>query len=140
MIEQRFTATAPISKIKQLPLYKKALDLYELSRKLIENNSTQSLRQLYCSSSEQERLLEDMAVLALRLPFEVALAQTSSNYKTKVLSSKKVHKHTVTLKNHCKRLKEFRATNQDHLTLLHKELQTFKQMQKQWNLLIKQQN
>jgi hypothetical protein len=140
MIEQGFTTTITKSGIKQLPLYKKALDLYALSRKLIENNSTQSLRQLYCSSSEQERLLEDMTVLALRLPFEVALAQTSSNYKTKVLSSKKVHKHTVTLKNHCKRLKEIRATNQEHLSLLYKEIQTFRKMQKQWDLLLTQQN
>lgn len=140
MIDQEFRASEPILRIKQLPLYKKALDLYALSRKLIEYNSSQPLRQLYLSNSEQDRVMEDIAVLTLKLPFEIALAQTSNIYKTKILSSKKVHQHTIALQRHCKRLKKNKMSRQENATLLCKELQKFRKMHKQWNLLITQQN
>ena len=140
MIEQGFRESEPIARIKQLPLYRKALDLYALSRKLVESSSTRSLQLLYQSSSEQERLMEDLVILTLKLPFEIALAQTSNNYNTKMLSSKKVHKRIVILKKHCKRLKENSITNQENVSLLYKELLTFKKMHKQWNLLLTQQN
>ncbi len=140
MIQGEFTQQLPKESIQKMPLYKKALEIYALSRKLIESNSTHSLRQLYLSSIEQERLMEDMAVISLKLPFSIALAQTSPSYATKVTSSEHVRLHTTLLKRYCKRLKKNRLANQEHLSTLYKELQDFKRMYKTWSVLLTQQN
>ncbi len=140
MINGEFTQKLSGSSIQKMPLYKKALEIYALSRKLIESNSTHSLRQLYLSSIEQERLMEDMAVISLKLPFTIAVAQTSPSYTTKVTSSEHVRQHTTLLKRYCKRLKKNRLANQEHLSTLYKELQDFKKMHKTWSLLLTRQN
>lgn len=140
MINGEFTQKLPAGSIQKMPLYKKALEIYALSRKLIESNSTHSLRQLYLSSLEQDRLMEDMAVISLKLPFTIAVAQSSPNYTTKLTSSEYVQQHTTLLKKYCKRLKKNRLDNQEHLSALYKELQDFKRMHKRWSVMLTQQN
>lgn len=122
--------------IKHSALYKKALIIYALSRKLNENNdykggSAHSLNHL--------SVLEEIILLSIRLPYTIALTQTSSNYYTKTQASHTILKNIELLKEHCKSLKNVCHTNK-HISLMTKELHSFTNAFYNWHIILTQQN
>ena len=125
---------APVTDIKDSALYKKALCIYELSQKLgKENHSNTSY---LCSS----RVLEDLTLLSIRLPYTIALAQTTPNYNSKLRSSNTILESIKRLKTYCEELKNIRFHNNKDIAIMDREIHNFTNLYLRWRLILTQQN
>lgn len=127
--------------VKQCALYKKAIDIYTLSRKLNDNHLPHTCHQETSAySHNQGKLLEDLAVVSIRLPFTIALAQTTPNYNLKLRSSQRINQSIKRLKMYCNELKVVTYSDSEQLSTMHKELSSFSKMYRNWRLILTQQN
>lgn len=127
--------------VKHTALYKKGIHIYTLSRKLNEPNIPNITRQekaLYLLNNKE--LIESAALVTIRLPFTIAIAQTTPNYKLKLLSIRRVLMSILSLEMYCKKLKEERQSGCEHISALQKELKIFAKLYHSWSLVLTQQN
>lgn len=122
--------------VKHTALYKKALCIYKLSRKLNKNKYLQEISSHHLNRFD---IYEEVILLSIRLPYTIALAQTSPNYYTKLDSSTTILKSIALLKTYCTELRRLHFNGTD-LTVLTQELQTFAKMFHKWRLILTQQN
>ncbi len=127
--------------VKQLPLYKKAIDIYTLSRKTTAFlTKNRPLHQLYTSTDKTEVMLEEMVINALTVPPKIAVAQTTNNTKLRIESIQSIIPHIEKIRENCIQLRKLSRQNQEHTNLLSLELSKFKKMYRQWSVLLTQQN
>ena len=126
--------TTPTIDIKHSAIYKKALYIYELSQKLNKNYLTNT------SSLSRSKVLEDFVLVSIKLPYTIALAQTTANYNTKLRSSNTILESIKRLKIHCEELKSIRLYNNKDITSIDKEIRNFTNLYLHWRLILTQQN
>lgn len=132
------TTTKPTS-VRNSTFYKKALGLYELSRKLKEHTP-------YFSAHPKESrayslsLTEDVLVLAIRLPYTIALAQTTPNYQNRLRALQTLSVSIAHLKQRCKQIDTLSTSQYTHLQKLRQELQIFSNLFKSWEIVLTRQN
>jgi len=128
-------STTPVD-IKYVTLYKKAMHIYALSRKLNENKL---LIEFSGHPLQRFKLIEEVILLSIRLPYTIALAQTTPSYNTKLRTSNTILKSIESLKTHCTELKTLCLSNKD-LSRMDNELHSFSTMFRKWHLILTQQN
>ena len=141
MIEYNNTKRDTVSQVKHTALYKKAIVIYELSRKLNQHNHliTSTPERSYYPK-DQVGLREGLTVASIRLPYTIALAHTSPNYSLKVGSSKLILQTIERLRLYCKQLQSRKSRDTNDIVALSQELESFKQLYTNWRLIITQQN
>lgn len=122
--------------VRHSAIYKQALYIYELSRKLNEN------QRIHASSKEKSLsyILEDLILISIRLPFTIALAQTTSNYSAKLRSSNYISQCLKRIQSHCKKLKNQKVYNCKDLARMNNEIRLFTNTYRKWSLILTQQN
>ena len=125
--------------VKNLTFYKKALGLYELSRKLYENN-THTLYDQQEAQSYADTLVEDMMILSIRLPYTIALAQTTPHYQNRMSALQGLSESITRLKNRCKELDTLATEQHVQIHRLRRELHSFSNLFKSWRLILTRQN
>ncbi len=118
--------------VKKTALYKKALYIYELSQKLCES--------YYSNSSCRSRILEDLVLLSIRLPYTISLAQTTPSYNTKLNSCNNILENIKRLKIQCEELKKLQLYNRNDIAFINKEIRNFTSLYTHWRLILTQQN
>jgi len=141
MIDFNYKKSNTVLQVKHTALYKKAIAIYELSRKLNQhNNLITSSQETSPYPIDQLRLREDLTVVSIRLPYTIALAHTTTNYSLKLRSSKLVLQSIERLSLYCKELIARAARDTDDVMALNKELRSFNRMYNSWRLILTQQN
>ena len=134
MIQLKDINTATTIDIKHSALYKKALYIYELSQKLNKNYLINP------SSLSRPNVLEDFILISIKLPYTIALAQTSVNYNTKLCSNNTILESIKHLKTYCEELKNTHLYNNKDITSIDKEISNFTNLYLRWRLILTQQN
>ncbi len=124
------------SHLPSLPVYKKAIELFSLSRK-ISSYLNYDLSTLLQDGSEDEDIYfsGDIVQQSESLIPEIIKAETE-------VSDKK-YKHALTVKRltnllykNCKRLERCNSNGKDFLPILRKELKKFRQLQRNWMMTL----
>ena len=123
------------SHLSDLPIYKKALDIFSLSSK-ISSYLNYDLAPLKVDGTEDEHIY-----------FSGDIIQQSESLVPEIIkaveekSSKKKYKHAASLKQltkllykNCKRLEQSKSNGKDYLPLLRIELKKFNKLQRTWIL------
>ena len=126
--------TAP-PHLSDLPIYKKALEIFSLSRK-ISSYLNYDLAPLQVDGTEDKHIYfsGDIVQQSESLVPEIIKAEVER-------SSKKKHKHAASVKRltrllykNCKRLEHSNSDGKDFLPILRKELKMFSKLQRSWML------
>lgn len=129
------------SPLQKLPVYKKAVELYTLSRKLTSYiTHNKELNELYMATDPSEQDLEIMIVESLGLAPSIALVQTAREESKRQYYINKL-KHAITKLNY--RLQAVKSRNHrdhDYLNLFKRELQHFQLLLQQWSLSVLHKN
>jgi hypothetical protein len=124
------------SHLPSLPVYKKAIEIFSLSRK-ISSYLNYDLSPLLQDGSEDKNIYfsGDIVQQSESLIPEIIKAETE-------VSDKK-YKHALTVKRltnllykNCKRLEHCNSNGKDFLPILRKELKKFRQLQRNWMLTL----
>ncbi len=128
--------TAP-SNLSDLPIYKKALEIFSLSRK-ISNYLNYDLAPLKRNGKEDVHIYFSGDIVQQ----SVSLAPEIINAERERYSDKK-YKHIASIKRltnllykNCKRLEFSNSNGKDYLPILKSELKKFKQLQHVWMLTL----
>lgn len=130
--------TKPIQ-VRSSTFYKKAIGLYELSRKLNEHNHHTPF-DIKEARSYYKSLVEDVMVLSIRLPYTIALAQTTPNYQNRLNALQTLSESIARLKNRCKQLDTLDNLSNSQVSRLKQELHAFSKLFKSWRLILTRQN
>lgn len=124
------------SHLPSLPVYKKAIEIFSLSRK-ISSYLNYDLSPLLQDGSEDKNIYfsGDIVQQSESLIPEIIKAETEV--------SDKRYKHALTVKRltnllykNCKRLEHCNSNGKDFLPILRKELKKFRQLQRNWMLTL----
>jgi len=141
MIEFDNKKAKTIVQVKHTALYKKAIAIYELSRKLNQHNQIATGAQAtFPYTIDQIKLREYLTVVSIRLPYTIALVLTTSNYSLKLRSSKLVTQSIDKLSVYCQELKSRASSDKDAVLALNRELHSFNNLYNSWRLILTQQN
>ena len=125
------------SHLSNLPIYKKALEIFSLSRK-ISSYLNHDLAPLKVDGTEDEHIYfsGDIVQQSESLVPEIIKAEEEK-------SSDKKYKHIATIEKlinllykNCKRLEYSNSNGKDYLPLLRKELKKFSKLQRNWMMTL----
>lgn len=135
---KKHISTKPIP-LRNSTFYKKAIGVCELSRKLHENNHRTPL-DIHEPRPYSSTLVEDVMVLSIKLPYTIALAQTTPNYQNRITALQALSESIKRLKNRCKQLDTMGTEPNTQIHSLRQELDLFSKLFKSWRLLLTRQN
>lgn len=125
------------SYLPEIPIYKKALEIFSLSRK-ISSYLNYDLSILTYDGKEDKHIYfsGDIVQQSKSLAPEIIKAETER-------FTEKKHKHVASVKRltnllykNCKRLEESNSNGKDFLPILRKELKKFSKLQRSWTLTL----
>ncbi len=125
------------SHLSDLPIYKKALEIFSLSRK-ISSYLNYDLAPLKVDGTEDEHIYfsGDIIQQSISLVPEIIKAEEEK-------SSDKKYKHIATIEKlinllyiNCKRLEYSNSNGKDYLPILKNELKKFKLLQRNWMMTL----
>ena len=126
--------------LQQLPVYRKAIELYTLSRKLTAYlTDDKEFRRLYRSKDLNERDLEFMVIESLALAPGIALAEVSKNERRR-LYLKHLTRSISLLRTRLRAIKSRNKNDHDYLDFFKRELHRFNIMVQEWSLSLLHKN
>jgi len=135
-----FVHKAPL-KLQEHPVYKKAIKLYTLSRKLTRQlSSDTAILHMYTSSCEDYRTLDQLTMFSLSLAPKIALAQTARNYTDSLNHIESLEQNIQSLRSICDQLVTRITHKRKAVIRIQKELNALSVLQRNWQLSITQAN
>ncbi len=128
----------PIFSIEKTSIYKSAIELFTLSRKLTQNIHNQSTKS--SKYPEERHLTEQIIQASLSLPFSIAQATVTNDYIKKVAFQHIICNHIFILKNTYNRLKNISKKNTNDIYLMEKAITRFESKFESWSTAITRQN
>jgi hypothetical protein len=128
--------TAP-SHLLDLPIYKKALEIFSLSRK-ISSYLNYDLAPLKVDGTEDEHIYfsGDIVMQSESIVPEIIKAEVEQFSDKKHQHVAKVNLLTKLLDENCKRLEKSNSNGKDFLPVLRNELKKFRKLQRHWMLTL----
>jgi len=128
------TYTIP-SHLPDLPIYKKALEIFSLSRK-ISTYLSYDLSHLLDDGKEDTTIYfsGDIVQQSESLAPQIIKAEAEIYSENKHKHAATVRRLTNLLYKNCKRLEQCNSNGKDFIPILRKELQMFKKLQRHWTL------
>ena len=125
------------SHLSDLPIYKKALQIFDLSRN-ISTYLNQDLAVLKEDGSEDVNIYfsGDIVQHSVSLGPEIINAEMERAAEKKLKHVASLRKLTNRLYSHCKRLEKCNSNGKDYIPILRKEIRTFKKLQNSWMLTL----
>lgn len=123
----------PYKNLSTIPVYRKAMDLCELSRELVSYVSyNKDLLQLYQSSSLRDHIADALLTDAILIPQQIARAETSKSRAVRVKSARFINVMTRNILSYCNGLEHDGVKEKEYLNLLRKEIRSFRKSFKKW--------
>jgi len=127
-----------VKNLGTIPVYKKALDLCNMSREIASYVSyNKDLLKLYKSNSLRDNIADSLLTDAIIIPQKIAQAEhaTSNNIRTKNILLISIM--TRNILSYCKGLEMDGLKEKEYLNLLRKEIKSFRVLYKVWKRSIK---
>ena len=123
----------PQGSVNSLPIYRKSLDLYDLSKAIASYFSyNKDLFSLQGSNSFRDNLSESLLTDAGMITKELELAFTTSSYTAKMKSLTFINIMTRNILAYCNGLERDGVKEREYLNLLRSEIKTFRRSFKNW--------
>jgi hypothetical protein len=110
-------------RVELLPVYQKAEEIRDLTRRIIDSIDDERVRVIHMNT-----MLEDSIII----PERIAAAEAVDDYVLKMENAIVVKIHARSLQNQSASLLFEGALPGEYLTLLRKEIETFRQLFKSW--------
>jgi hypothetical protein len=111
------------NRVESLPIYQKAEELRELTRRIIDSIDDERVRMIHMNT-----MLEDSIII----PERIAAAEAVDDYLLKLENATIVKIHARSLQNQSVSLLFDGALPKEYLSLLKKETEAFRQLFSQW--------
>lgn len=127
--------------VTQLPVYKKAVDIFALCRKSVSLlNPETGILELERTGLRRHRLSSRMLTASLGLAPSIALVETSPDPVSRIRGLKALHKATARLLKYCKALEASKEGSREYLVSLANEVQAFRELQASWTSRLREMN
>ena len=125
------------SHLPDLPIYKKALEIFSLSQK-ISSYLSYDLTPLRQDGTEDQDIYfsGDIVQQSELLGPEIIKAESETFSEKKYKHADTVKRLTILLHRNCKRLEKSNSNGKDFLPILRKELKKFSKLQRHWMLTL----
>jgi len=125
------------SNLPNLPIYKKAMEIFSLSRK-ISHYLNYDLTSLRSDGTEDKNIYfsGDIVQQSVLLVPEIIKAESDAFLEKKQRHAARVKRLTNLLYKNCNRLEHCNSNGKDFLPILRKELKKFKILQHSWILTL----
>ena len=115
--------------LSMIPLYRKALNLCEISREIASYVSfNKDLLHLYQSNSHRDIIANSLITDAILIPQKIELAERSKSYTTRLKSALFVYMMTRNILSYCNGLEKDGVKDKEYLNLLRKEIRSFREL------------
>ena len=109
--------------IKNLLIYQKSLDIFELSRRIAAYiTDDKDVISMYRSGSRTDNYADNLVMNAFRLVPKIAETENQENAKDKLHYAKSLRRYIDILYKNCTQLENSRIQGQDFVRMLRKEL------------------
>ncbi|QBA65642.1 hypothetical protein EQY75_09290 [Muriicola soli] len=116
-----------------LPIYEKAVELCTLSRELVSFVTyNKNLLSLYQSDSLRDHIADSLITDATLIPQQIARAETSNSIEDKLKSATFIGIMLRNINSYCNGLEHDGIREKEYLTLLRREIRTFRRSFKVW--------
>jgi len=116
-----------------LPVYKKALELCQISREIASYVSfNKDLLKLYQSNSLRDIIADSLLTDTILIPKKIALAETTASHTERVKSAFYITIMIRNINSYCIGLEKDGVKEKEYLNLLRKEIKSFRKSFRKW--------
>jgi len=117
----------------QRPVYRKALEIFKLSRAMaVHFTEDKHVLEMGFSSSSKDRFAGDLVTESLQLAPGVASVATAKSISSRLERIRNIRRASKSLKSLCRSLEFSGVKESEFLNLLRKEIQIFDRMVSDW--------
>lgn len=117
-----------------VPVYKKALELCEISRHIVSYISfNKDLIKLHQSNSLRDIIAGSLLTDTVLIPKKIEQAEYSECYAERVKNASFINIMIQNLNSYCTGLEKDEANDKDYLQLLRQEIRSFRKTFKKWS-------
>lgn len=119
--------------VNELPVYKKAIEIFSLSRELVRSISAdKSILELSRSGERKDRISNHLLSASLGLAPRIAMVESSGDPLVRLDSIKYIQHATGRLQQYCDQLEARNTQSRSFVTKLRKEIRHFRKLQSKW--------
>jgi len=116
-----------------LPVYKKALELCQISREIASYVSfNKDLLKLYQSNSLRDVIADSLLTDAILIPKKIALAESTGSHTERIKSATYINIMIGNISSYCNGLEKDGVKEKEYLNLLREEIKSFRKSFKKW--------
>ena len=116
-----------------IPVYRKALDLCNISREIASFVSyNKDLLKLYQSNSLRDHIADSLLTDAILIPQQIAQAESSDSQAVKMKSVRFINIMIRNILSYCNGLEKDGVKEKEYLNLLRKEIRSFRKTFRVW--------
>ncbi|TRZ43738.1 hypothetical protein [Robertkochia solimangrovi] len=117
----------------QSPVYQKAIEIFKLSRQVVNYISgDKNILQLHKSENPSDLHSDHLVMASLGLAPKIAMAESSPDLTIRLNSVRAIRNATINLLQHCDHLENRSHNGKEFIRLLRFEIKKFRRMQRQW--------
>jgi len=119
--------------LSSIPIYRKSLDLLEMSREIASYVSyNKDLLKLYQSNSHRDHIADSLLTDSILIPQQIAAAERSKSYDARMQSATFIDIIIRNISSYCTGLEKDGVKEKEYLNLLRNEIKSFRRMYKVW--------
>lgn len=123
----------PYKNLRNIPVYKKALELSKMSREIASYVSyNKDLLKLYQSNSLRDRIADSLLTDTILIPQKIALVENSNSYSERANTVTFINIMIRNINSYCTGLEKDGVKEKEYLNLLRMEIQSFRKSYKKW--------
>ncbi|WP_026812059.1 hypothetical protein [Arenibacter certesii] len=123
----------PYKNLSSIPIYRKSLDLLQMSREIASYVShNKDLLKLYQSNSLRDNIADSLLTDSILIPQQIAAAEQSESYAVRMRSATFINIIIKNINSYCIGLEKDGVKEKEYLNLLRKEVKSFRRMYKVW--------
>lgn len=120
-------------RVQDLPVYKKAVEIFSISRELVRlSSSDKNLLELQVSKEKRDRISNNMLSASLALAPRIALVESSADPTVRLSSLRFLQRETGRLQRYCEEMEHRNSHSQAFVLRLKQELTQFRTLQSKW--------
>lgn len=118
---------------RSLPVYRKALELCQMSREIASYVSfNKDLLKLYKSNSLRDIIADSLLTDTILIPQKIAQAESSSSLSERMKSAMYINIMIRNINSYCTGLEKDGVREKEYLNLLREEIRSFRRSFKEW--------
>lgn len=123
----------PYKNLRNIPVYKKALELSKMSREIASYVSyNKDLLKLYQSNSHRDIIADSLLTDTILIPQKIALVENSNSYSERANTVTFINIMIRNINSYCTGLEKDGVKEKEYLHLLRMEIQSFRKSYKTW--------